>query len=119
MRKIFIILSFVIINVLMSCGPCTDEKCCGSEIRRKDSIATTTTIDENYGAPVTYYASDFGLMPGVIVRWIPRSIDNSITEATFATVDVAVHVQGFDGVTKVFKADWKAWTNLTTGDTLK
>jgi hypothetical protein len=110
-------------SVLTSCGPSREEL----EAREKfmsDSIQAlgidTTLVKVSDGKVGYYYASDFGLVPGKVIRWMPN--DDEVIEAGFERDDdyeVYIHILQSDGSVKVMKSTKYAWRNLYTGDVLR
>lgn len=126
------ILFFWLFLFFQSCGPSAEQRKY-MEIHHTDTIPTDAQMRgdvEPVSIPVasvsepvdpdkvpnhTYDANDFGLIPGVIVRWVPRSIPDEYTDFPI----VFIHIRQENGITKIMRADQNIWTNLNTGDTLR
>jgi len=130
MKNIILILC----TVLLSCGPSAEERLwmklhhtdtIPTDAQLKDipkpvpqEILTSDVPDSNIKPNNTYDANDFGLIPGIIVRWVPNSLpDDHPIGDNFPSV--FIHIRNNEGITKIFKADQNIWTNLDTYDTLR
>lgn len=122
---------FVILISLTSCGPSAAEKK-KMEEKRRDSLAAirdestssnviaepNVNVSHSHGSKC-YLASDFGLVPGVIVRWAPSDETLNAVPEGQTYPDIWVHVLQPNGIVKIIKTDEVVWKNLYTGDTLK
>lgn len=115
-KILFIILILMILTACFSCaGPSLAE----IEQYQQDSLkaARPVTPTNKKWLNNTYNASDFGLVPGVVVRWVPDELPNNITPETFPVV--TIHIKQSDGVTKALPCTYDMWQQLLTGDTLR
>lgn len=122
--KKYLLLIGVIAVIFSACGP-SKEELERRELARQDSIKTVadSAKTKSVKAPAYYSASDFGLVPGKIIRWTAGDgiADDQILDAEKEgkTFTIYVHIQQEDGTIKVMQASTYAWDNLYEGDMLK
>lgn len=117
----------VVIGIsLVACGPTAEEMYQQEQQRQqqdalKDTLVVVPTVNGRpdwHQARHIYNASDFGLVPGVIVRWYPEGIDEEdLTEDKFP--EAYIHIKTPDGTVKVLRANSYIWKQLNTYDTLR
>ena len=123
MNNIKILLGLLLTTlVLTSCGPSREELMAREKMRADSlqALTTDTLVKVSDGKVGYYYASDFGLVPGKVIRWMPN--DDEVIEAGFERDDdyeVYIHILQSDGSVKVMKSTKYAWRNLYTGDVLR
>lgn len=118
-KILFIILILIILSTFWGCAGPSLAETERIKITPQDSLKPTpvSSTPTNKWKNNTYNASDFGLVPGVVVRWVPDELPKDITINTFP--EVHIHIKQNDGVTKVFLCTFDMWQQLLTNDTLR
>ena len=131
-----IILIAISCLALISCGPSKEEiearqraiqdsidaaqPSIDAEKRAADSIAQVAKNIEYRRQKGYYLASEFGLVPGIVVDWSPQD-DDYIQQQLDAgkPLKIYIHIRQDDGAIRVLECDERTWHNIHTNDILK